>query len=116
VTSSKHFSRCSSVFASFEKNGDEVIGPAVDIPIELPGGWLASRFNFQLLAPGCESRTFFKQWGGVQKKKAGRLLDGRTYDGMPSRPVVSCPPRDERLALVREVEGWPTRDAAQGVA
>jgi protein gp37 len=26
---------------------------------------------------------FFKQWGGVNKKKAGRLLDGRTYDEMP---------------------------------
>jgi protein gp37 len=26
---------------------------------------------------------FFKQWGGVQKKKAGRLLDGRTWDEMP---------------------------------
>ncbi|HET9913492.1 MAG TPA: DUF5131 family protein, partial [Anaerolineales bacterium] len=26
---------------------------------------------------------FFKQWGGVQKKKAGRLLDGRTWDQMP---------------------------------
>jgi protein gp37 len=26
---------------------------------------------------------FFKQWGGVRKKKAGRLLDGRTYDEMP---------------------------------
>lgn len=26
---------------------------------------------------------FFKQWGGVQKKKAGRLLDGRTWDDMP---------------------------------
>jgi protein gp37 len=26
---------------------------------------------------------FFKQWGGFQKKKAGRLLDGRTYDEMP---------------------------------
>ena len=27
---------------------------------------------------------FFKQWGGPQKKKAGRLLNGRLYDGMPS--------------------------------
>ncbi len=27
---------------------------------------------------------FFKQWGGTQKKKAGRLLDGRTYDEMPT--------------------------------
>ncbi len=26
---------------------------------------------------------FFKQWGGVNKKKTGRLLDGRTWDGMP---------------------------------
>jgi protein gp37 len=26
---------------------------------------------------------FFKQWGGVRKSKAGRLLDGRTYDEMP---------------------------------
>jgi protein gp37 len=26
---------------------------------------------------------FFKQWGGVNKKKAGRKLDGRTYDEMP---------------------------------
>lgn len=27
---------------------------------------------------------FFKQWGGVRKKKAGRLLEGRTWDDMPS--------------------------------
>jgi protein gp37 len=26
---------------------------------------------------------FFKQWGGVQKKKAGRILEGRTWDQMP---------------------------------
>jgi len=26
---------------------------------------------------------FFKQWGGVQKFKAGRELDGRTYDEFP---------------------------------
>lgn len=26
---------------------------------------------------------FFKQWGGVQKKRNGRILDGRTWDGMP---------------------------------
>lgn len=30
-------------------------------------------------------RFFFKQWGGVHKKKAGRLLNGRTYDEMPTR-------------------------------
>ena len=26
---------------------------------------------------------FFKQWGGVQKKKAGRLLEEKTWDQMP---------------------------------
>jgi protein gp37 len=36
---------------------------------------------------------FFKQWGGIRKKKAGRLLDGRTYDEYPSRTAVSVPDR-----------------------
>mgnify|MGYP001026939893 FL=1 len=27
---------------------------------------------------------FFKQWGGVQKKRNGRTLDGRTWDDFPS--------------------------------
>jgi protein gp37 len=34
---------------------------------------------------------FFKQWGGVNKKRAGRTLDGRTWDQMPrahSLPMV----------------------------
>lgn len=26
---------------------------------------------------------FFKQWGGVHKKRAGRVLDGRTWDELP---------------------------------
>jgi protein gp37 len=30
-----------------------------------------------------EAAFFFKQWGGVQKKKAGRILEGRTWDAMP---------------------------------
>jgi len=32
---------------------------------------------------------FFKQWGGVNKKKAGRLLDGRTWDEMPQVELLS---------------------------
>lgn len=28
---------------------------------------------------------FFKQWGGVQKKQAGRTLEGRTWDEMPEK-------------------------------
>jgi len=27
---------------------------------------------------------FFKQWGGANKKKAGRLLDGRVWNALPS--------------------------------
>ena len=26
---------------------------------------------------------FFKQWGGVQKSRSGRILDGRTWDEFP---------------------------------
>ncbi|ACL05943.1 Gp37Gp68 family protein [Desulfatibacillum aliphaticivorans] len=35
----------------------------------------------------CEAgvKFFFKQWGGVNKKKAGRLLDGILYDDMPEQ-------------------------------
>jgi len=29
-------------------------------------------------------RFFFKQWGGVRKKRAGRELDGRVWEEMPS--------------------------------
>lgn len=32
-----------------------------------------------------KTRFFFKQWGGVNKKKNGRLLDGQTWDEMPIR-------------------------------
>jgi len=28
---------------------------------------------------------FFKQWGGINKKKNGRLLDGKIYDEMPKK-------------------------------
>jgi len=32
---------------------------------------------------GAKVPFFFKQWGGVQKKRAGRTLEGRTWDEMP---------------------------------
>jgi protein gp37 len=34
---------------------------------------------------------FFKQWGGMRKKKAGRLLEGRTWDELPRLAVASIP-------------------------
>ena len=35
----------------------------------------------------CEDENidfFFKQWGGTNKKKAGRMLQGKTWDQMPN--------------------------------
>jgi len=49
----------------------------------------------QCLAAGIP--FFFKQWGGVRKKRAGRVLEGRTWDEMPdrhwleSRAAIPCP-------------------------
>ena len=43
---------------------------------------------------------FFKQWGGVRKAKAGRELDGRTYDEFPttvSNPIAGANERAELL-------------------
>jgi hypothetical protein len=47
---------------------------------------------------------FFKQWGGVRKSAAGRELDGRTYDEIPSRSVHSVLSREECLARAAEIE------------
>jgi len=49
---------------------------------------------------------FFKQWGGVRKSEAGRMLEGRTYDDMPDRPRVPSLPLRERNAFIREVNAW----------
>lgn len=44
----------------------------------------------------CREQTvpfFFKQWGGTNTKKAGRLLDGQTWDEYPVRSVaIEMPP------------------------
>ncbi len=68
--------------------------------------WAAS------LRDQCETAAvpfFFKQWGGVRKAMAGRLLDGRTHDDMPARPSVPIPSRAERrdLAAMLEAELVP---------
>lgn len=36
---------------------------------------------------GAKVPFFFKQWGGTNKKQAGRVLDGRTWDEMPAAPA-----------------------------
>jgi protein gp37 len=51
---------------------------------------------------------FFKQWGGVQKSKTGRTLNGRTFDDMPERIVAPIPARNTRRA---EADACRTRAA-----
>lgn len=45
--------------------------------------------DIQQQCRAAEVAFFFKQWGGVNKKKSGRLLGGRFYDEMPATRVVS---------------------------
>lgn len=56
---------------------------------------------------------FFKQWGGVLKKRTGRVLDGKTYDEFPERafgadPVPSKAERQTLAEAIRcESPMWP---------
>ncbi len=47
---------------------------------------------------------FFKQWGGTNKKRTGRILDGRTWEEMPNAPVPR--PLNQR-------QGSPGRSASE---
>jgi protein gp37 len=49
------------------------------------------------------TRFFFKQWGGVQKAKTGRQLNGRTYDAMPSLSAQTPPARAKREHLIEHL-------------
>lgn len=42
---------------------------------------------------------FFKQWGGVQKKRTGRLLEGRTWDQMPLVGSMPTAGRIQQLSI-----------------
>jgi protein gp37 len=46
---------------------------------------------------------FFKQWGGVRKKEAGRSLDGRTYDEFPEKISQPASAPVDRESLLREL-------------
>jgi protein gp37 len=48
----------------------------------MPAEWVRS-IRDQCIA--AKVAFHFKQWGGVQKKRTGRTLDGRTWDELPTR-------------------------------
>jgi protein gp37 len=58
----------------------------------------------------CEAANvpfFFKQWGGVRKKAAGRMLLGQTHDGFPMRVAHPTLPARLRLRHASEIERGP---------
>jgi protein gp37 len=55
---------------------------------------------------------FFKQWGGVRKSVAGREIDGRTFDEMPSFTQNQVLPVANRKQLVADFSSaWPANTA-----
>ncbi len=55
----------------------------------------------------CEAANipfFFKQWGGVRKKHAGRMLLGRVHDGFPNRVRHPTLPARLRLLYASSIE------------
>jgi protein gp37 len=46
---------------------------------------------------------FFKQWGGINKKKTGRRLNGRTYDALPRRAREPILGKSRRLEIARQL-------------
>jgi len=43
--------------------------------------------DIQLQCKNAGAAFFFKQWGGVNKKAQGRLLNGRTHDALPQADI-----------------------------
>ncbi|QEH32751.1 Phage protein Gp37/Gp68 [Aquisphaera giovannonii] len=72
---------------------------------------------------GAKVPFFFKQWGGVRKSEAGRMLEGVTFDEMPERRSRSVAAHQSRQGMIRDVRQWeaafrqavPTGDEAQGL-
>lgn len=55
-----------------------------------------------------ETPFFFKQWGGMNKKKAGRVLEGRTWSQFPNQPV-------ENLAFQQGSQSFPLSKSSPNV-
>jgi protein gp37 len=55
---------------------------------------------------------FFKQWGGVRKGRAGRVLEGRTHDDQPTLTRAAVPDRAERAARAAAVKARSSLEIA----
>ena len=47
---------------------------------------------------------FFKQWGGVRKKRAGRELNGQTFDEFPALQRSKFPSKEVRMKILSATE------------
>lgn len=82
---------------------EPLIGPLTNLPLEHihwvivggesgPGARPMKRAWVESIREQCQSAQvafFFKQWGGVRKDRTGRELDGRIYDEMPRRTLIT---------------------------
>lgn len=82
---------------------EPLLGPIPDLPLDGihwvivggesgPGARPMEPDWVRMIRAQCEARHvpfFFKQWGGTNKKAAGRELDGKHYDGMPVRTTAA---------------------------
>ena len=76
---------------------EPLLGPIAELPVERidwvivggesgPGARAMSEDWVRQIHDQCVAHNvpfFFKQWGGINKKQAGRLFDNRTWDEMP---------------------------------
>jgi protein gp37 len=92
--------RAATKFVSFEPLLSSVAGAdlvGIDWAIvggeSGPGARPMSRAWVDEIREACRqagTAFFFKQWGGVQKSKTGRELDGRTWDEYPAKSGPEC--------------------------
>jgi protein gp37 len=82
---------------------EPLLGPIDDLPLKDidwvivggesgPGHRPIQREWVRAIRDQCESEGvpfFFKQWGGVRPTSGGRVLDGKTWDEMPTTAAAS---------------------------
>jgi len=92
---------------------EPLIGPLDDLPLDgidwvIVGGESGPharpmhRSSVESIRRQCERAAvtfFFKQWGGVRKHLAGRQLNGRTYDAMPTLAHLAESARGNNVPL-----------------
>ena len=75
------------LYITYHQLSDTYKGLLMDTEVVAFGNQIITEIRDQCRVAGVA--FFFKQWGGANKKRAGRLLEGRTWDEMPRNNVVT---------------------------